>query len=246
MEEAFVCAMLHNLGEQLVIYYFPDEYRAIMDKIPTGRRDDEQGSRAVLGVSFSEMAMAVMRSWKYPEKIVESLRRVASDPWPALQEGSDLDQLRLLASFSNDISRVVGESEAHLTRDALMAVMGRYRKAVPIRERELLHILLSVWGRFERDISHLNITPLNCTFLSRAGTFVQELLQEIPPRVVQAVLEEMEGCLPPERPPREKKEGTREAGPKGPESTRKNPSDTGISISRMKRAAGNLFSFVRR
>ena len=72
-EEIFICAMLFNLGKMLVIYYFPEEYEEIKKRMLQTGLDETGASKAVLGIPYNALGMAVSRSWNFPEKIVHSM-----------------------------------------------------------------------------------------------------------------------------------------------------------------------------
>ncbi|MDH5216018.1 MAG: HDOD domain-containing protein, partial [Gammaproteobacteria bacterium] len=54
-EEAFICGMCQNLGENLTIYYFADDFADITELRQSKNLDRSAASRGVLGVSYSEL-----------------------------------------------------------------------------------------------------------------------------------------------------------------------------------------------
>lgn len=72
VEDAFLCGLFRGLGRSLAIYYFADEYREISAAVSAGG-DETEAARAVLGLAYDELAVAVAREWKFPDSIVDSL-----------------------------------------------------------------------------------------------------------------------------------------------------------------------------
>ena len=68
MEEAFICGMCQNLGENLVIFYFPDEFADINELIATRNLGKSAAARGVLGVAYHDLGAAVAKSWKLPDQ----------------------------------------------------------------------------------------------------------------------------------------------------------------------------------
>ena len=66
-EEAFISAMLHNLGKYLAIFYFPDEYNRIKNAVEQRGLEEETASRAVLGLTYEDLGIGVAKIWKFPE-----------------------------------------------------------------------------------------------------------------------------------------------------------------------------------
>ena len=82
VEEAFISAMLHNLGRMLATFYFPMEAAAIKQRVQADALSESKASIEVLGVSFESLGMGVARSWGFPW-LPKAPRRPKS--WP----GSD-------------------------------------------------------------------------------------------------------------------------------------------------------------
>jgi HD-like signal output (HDOD) protein len=101
-EEAFICGMCQNLGENLAIYYFADDYSDIVELQRSRDLDKAAASRGVLGVSFQELGATVAQSWHLPGSIVEAIRGLP--PGPVGKPANDVDKLRDIAVFANELS----------------------------------------------------------------------------------------------------------------------------------------------
>ncbi|MGB5347056.1 MAG: HDOD domain-containing protein [Woeseia sp.] len=101
-EEAFISALCQNLGENLAIYYFPDEFADIEELRAEQQLGKCAASRGVLGVSYAELGAAVARTWNLPESIVAAIRGLPAGP---LQQPENMDEaLRDTAIFANELS----------------------------------------------------------------------------------------------------------------------------------------------
>ncbi len=63
-EEAFICALFHNLGNHLLIFYLPDEYEDINALILKGE-EAHKAERAILSTTTSALGMAVAEKWNF-------------------------------------------------------------------------------------------------------------------------------------------------------------------------------------
>jgi HD-like signal output (HDOD) protein len=65
VEEAFIGAMLHNLGRMLAMFYFPEETATIRQRVEAEDLSDARASFEVLGISFENLGMGIARSWGF-------------------------------------------------------------------------------------------------------------------------------------------------------------------------------------
>lgn len=100
-EEAFISGLCQNLGENLCIYYFPEEYGDILALQAEKNLDKAAASRGILGVSFAELGAAVARSWKLPDTIVAAVRGLP--PGPVQVPADDDAAMRDIAIFANEL-----------------------------------------------------------------------------------------------------------------------------------------------
>lgn len=72
IEESYVCALLHNLGEITVAYVLPDEHRRIRQLTADGRSAAEAES-AVLGTSIHLISQELAASWEFPATVISTM-----------------------------------------------------------------------------------------------------------------------------------------------------------------------------
>ena len=135
IEEAFICGMCQNLGENLVIYYFPDEFAEISELRIAKGLDKEAASRGVLGVSYSDLGAAVAATWSLPQSILDAIK---GDRGSTLEAGAaplrDLAvfSARLCDLFAGDASTDIGAALLGLTNEYAQSVNLDYDYAVKI------------------------------------------------------------------------------------------------------------------
>lgn len=144
-EEAFICGMFQNLGRMLTQFYFPEEAEQIRRSLPGAPRtpgevsaprttlaQEESAARAVLGLSYQELAIGVGRTWGLPDGLLKSMRRIPDEARMDTAVHAE-DRLRTLASAANEWAQVLSSTEpaqeAELQRRRIELTQ-RYAKAL--------------------------------------------------------------------------------------------------------------------
>ncbi len=71
--DAFLAGMLHDLGIQLLIKYFPNEYSKILVLTENGESDFLKAEESVLGVTHQEVGKFLAQKWDLPEALCDVL-----------------------------------------------------------------------------------------------------------------------------------------------------------------------------
>jgi serine/threonine protein kinase len=129
-EEAFICGMCQNLGENLVIFYFAEEFDDITELQDSKNLDKSAAARGVLGVSYAELGAAVAKSWNLPRSIIESIRGVP--PGPLAAPACESDELRDFAVFANVLCDLFQHHERHEIKPALLALLEHFEPSVSL------------------------------------------------------------------------------------------------------------------
>jgi serine/threonine protein kinase len=140
-EEAFICALFHNLGRMLCRYYFPEEADAIARLQVSEQCSEVQAATRVLGVSFPELGMGIAESWSFPESIVRSMRPLADGKVP--KTNSREERLRTLAAFSNEVSAAMERHSGDERAGALASIRARFADGVPVGSKNFQEALES-------------------------------------------------------------------------------------------------------
>ncbi len=101
IEEAFIAGMCRNLGENLVIHYFPDEHEEIGQLRESAGLDRGGASRSVLGVTYAELGAAVADAWGLPKTILSTVRGLP--PGPVREPRDETARQRDICVLSNKL-----------------------------------------------------------------------------------------------------------------------------------------------
>lgn len=170
-EEAFICAMLYNLGKMLVICYFPEEYDAIRKLVNEDCVDEEKAVHSVLGISYSEVGMAVSRTWNFPDMIVRSMEK----PPPGVIGSPKTEQeiLRNLTNYANDLCDVIAKTEEPEWSKAVSEMANRYQKSVPLPVKEVENLLQSTSERIDHFSSIVRLDPKSSKLMNRLSSHLK-------------------------------------------------------------------------
>ena len=154
-EEAFIVSLFLRLGKLLTIYYFPEEYSEIEQEVSNKGGRELTVSKAVLGVSYVEIGMAIAKEWKLPDLVVKGMRASES---PGQDPGTVEVYLLQLASFSNEIAETVSKAAPDSQRE-LGALVNRYKRSLKLNDSEINNVVKDSFGKMEEyaDILSLNV-----------------------------------------------------------------------------------------
>lgn len=156
IEEAFVCAMFHNLGRLLGMHYFPAEDRETRRIMARNHIGEDIASSQVLGFSYRELGMAVAQEWRFPEQIIYSMGTLPDEPVQPPE--SNHDKLRMLAVFSNEVCETIAHTPCENEADEIHAIISRYADGLPLTERQLLDAIDKAMAEL---IQYANIIQIN-------------------------------------------------------------------------------------
>lgn len=167
-EEAFICAMFHNLGKLLGMFYFHEETVEIEKLLEQGELTERKASAAVLGVSYEELGVGIARSWHFPDKIISSMRKITEDK--VKKPETDQDRLRLISTLSHDLCVVAGRGSGHGDKAAkLRQLSSRFGGAMGMNERALSEVVEGALEEFLREARILEVDARRSQFLERVA-----------------------------------------------------------------------------
>ena len=175
-EEAFICAMLRNLGKHLVIFYFPEEYQQIKRRMIQKDIDELAASRAILGISYQELGAGIAKAWKFPEKIVGSMKDLARGEIERAKTGDEM--LRNLSFFSNTLCHIASTLDGEERDKALRGLLKRFEASVPVPKRQIAKLLDSARKKVEDYSGTLKINTAKSRFLRNLAGYSKERLNK--------------------------------------------------------------------
>ena len=129
-EEAFICAMCQNLGENLVIYYFAEEFEEITRLRLEEELDNAAASRGVLGVSYAELGAAVAASWNLPDSIIQTIKGMP--PGPVTAPDGEVERLRDYSVLANELCGLFHTANTDEITEGLTALLERFEPSVSV------------------------------------------------------------------------------------------------------------------
>ncbi len=170
-EFAFICSMFHDLGKNLAIYYFPEEYAEIKNEMATNGRDIQSAAASVLGISLDELGVGVARAWKFPENIVYSMRGLPDGP--VEEPDSILDNLRHFSVFANELCELAGSGLPENQGKPLSRLVQRFEQSFSISKKEVLTLLHSEINMVQKYASILDVDPEKSPFIQNLLKFLE-------------------------------------------------------------------------
>jgi eukaryotic-like serine/threonine-protein kinase len=160
-EEAFISGMCQNLGENLVIFYFADEFEDIVELQRRKGLDKAAAARGVLGVGYTEIGSAVAKTWNLPGSIIDAIRGVP--PGVLAEPASDTEKIRDIAVFANELCDLFQNHAYDEIADALSDLLARFTKSVKLEQvfcRKLVGAVIEKMKRFA-PIFEINVATNN-------------------------------------------------------------------------------------
>ncbi len=176
-EEAFVCAMLHNLGKMLVMCYFPEEYAAIKEQIHQGINENT-ASRKILGISFNELGIAVSRSWNFPDMIIRSMEN--TPPGVIEPPKSEQETMRNLINCASDLCTAVTNSQEDSWGKTMSEISMRYKKSIILPETQIETLLDSAAAKIDDFSEIVKIDKKSSAFLNKLSAHRKAVTQAPP------------------------------------------------------------------
>ena len=184
-EEAFIGAMLQNLGRLLTEFYFPDEASQVRAAlaVPAAAavarqvETEETASRRLLGLSFEELGIGVAKTWGLPDKLQRCMRKPGSDP--RIQRGDSPDErLRWLTRAANDVADMLLQDDPDAVDAQVAEAAARYAKVLTIKPADFQAAVLQAQQKLAPMALAMNLglpacTPHGCLLQTPSGIALQ-------------------------------------------------------------------------
>ncbi|ADH84896.1 HDOD domain-containing protein [Desulfurivibrio alkaliphilus] len=128
-EEAFICALLHNLGKIIICIYLPEQYQQIEELQARGLSEQEAARKVLSGLTFHRVGMEVAAHWNLSANVIAAM---APNPEEPKNRRDQTGYLRNLAAFTNRLTEQVcqGQDVGRLVR--------RFEQALQVNTEEVL------------------------------------------------------------------------------------------------------------
>lgn len=176
-EEAYVCAMFHGLGRHLVIYYFPEEYRVIQERMAHRNDSEQSAARAVLGVSYADIGVGVARSWGFPPALSASIAALPSGKLP--RAGTRDAKLHQLAGISNEVCRAFATQRGGARNQALAGIRERFGDTLALDDKALLSLVETTLEEIREHAEMMHLPTRGSSLLRQVREWRSEQLGEV-------------------------------------------------------------------
>jgi len=128
-EEAFLCAMLQQLGKFLIRYYLHEESIQIDNLIQQKNLTEDSASIQVLGVAYYKIGIAIAKEWGFPEQFIKSMLPIDPDHIKTVKH--DVDKLSVISSFSNNLGKVL-QKPLIQQAPAINVLVSQYKSSITL------------------------------------------------------------------------------------------------------------------
>ncbi len=137
-EEAFLCALLRQLGKRLVRFYLHDESQAIEKLTIKENMSESAAVQQVLGTSYHQLGIAVAREWGFPDQIIDSMKPVDTSNFAQTKQNST--GLQLVSQFSNALSGILRSAGSDQAA-SIKTLTATYCKLLKIDDKQVESII---------------------------------------------------------------------------------------------------------
>jgi len=132
---SLVSGMMHNLGRLIVAFTMPETYGQIQDSTLEKKGNMDDGCRAVLEFTFSEIGVAIAKHWKFPTRICAAMAGISPREEPA--KNSRGQRMRAVISCAGELAEASALADPLLREARLKELRARYGAFFPISEKGL-------------------------------------------------------------------------------------------------------------
>ncbi|MGZ8263193.1 MAG: protein kinase domain-containing protein [Burkholderiales bacterium] len=188
VEEAFICAIFHNLGRLLTSFYFPEEDREIQKLIQQKGVAEMQASLQVLGVAFEDLGMGVAKVWNFPQRLVQSMRHIKDDK--VERPETEDAKLRVLASLSAQVCDAMRDLDEHAREDKLKELVLKYGAGLGMNANLLASSIKECAAELAKDAVTLNLKAKGSAFLASTASAGEKTAAAESAAEIQSVLDQ--------------------------------------------------------
>jgi len=145
-EEAFLCALLQQLGKLLVRFYLHEESQAIDKQVEQNNQQENSAALKVLGTSYHALGMAIAREWGFPDQIINSMKPVEEKLLNKKPEKT-ADKLRVIANFSNNLSQILKKPKEQQAA-AIETISQHYENVLSVDDKKITRLIESSQTEF--------------------------------------------------------------------------------------------------
>jgi len=153
VEEGFICGVFRHLGRLLASFYLYDESLEVTRRMQQTSETEAAASKAVLGVSYEDIGIAVAKSWNLPEGLVESMRE-EGDQRP-VKPATPQQALKMASGIADAVVHAAGSGTPEERDRRLATIVQRYKEIAKVDEKMLASIATDALDELLSDTARL-------------------------------------------------------------------------------------------
>ncbi|RLC25453.1 MAG: hypothetical protein DRH93_01745 [Deltaproteobacteria bacterium] len=160
-----ISAMLYDFGEYLVAFFSPEIFINIEICLDENQVTKEQASRAILGISYSELGRFVASKWNLPSSILHAMKPVKNFDEVKNRLRAENIQ-RYICSFANELCNIDYSMEEFFIGEKIGEVSNQYKTCLGIPTSKSVELLKMSWNKIDRHASILKVDTQKNSYFS--------------------------------------------------------------------------------
>jgi len=153
-EEAFVAALLADVGRPVLARAFPRQYRSVQQMFRNGHRDLEDIEQRVLGIAHPAVSRLVLETWRLPDELVRAVGDHAR-----FEDSGGENEISKVAAVVRAAGRLADIIVRGATKQRVRRLASLFRKDLSFNPGHV-HLLLHELGPEVQQAGHLLSVPL--------------------------------------------------------------------------------------
>ncbi|MBF0318739.1 MAG: HDOD domain-containing protein [Nitrospirae bacterium] len=179
-EESFICALFHDLGKLLTIFYMPDECMKMRGLIQNEDMSDEEAAASILGVSYENIGMSIAKMWQFAEDVIYCMRN--TPPSGQVGASSTNDKLRCVSVFANKLCSMIDRTkdDPEVWSRAIKALLNRFQGCFKVSEKQVKAIVELAFKETYNYSKTFGFNLKASQFMKKIGGFLSEAGVKMP------------------------------------------------------------------
>lgn len=173
-EEAFICGLFQSLGENMVIYYFPEDYEEITNIVHSSSQNKYFASREILGVDYAELGYAIAKIWKLSDPITNTILDAKKEKPDLLTNSFSI--MSILSTFANQLCDIVECHDPLLQESRFQSLLESYKPTIRITEEFAVKLLMAGKEKLLEQESILEINFDKSRFCQKLCNWIENKL----------------------------------------------------------------------
>lgn len=163
-EEAFISAMMSHLGKLVMIYYLPDIHHRIRTCMADEKVDESTAVKAVCGVTYDQLGIAVAKQWHFPSQICDAMQMLSRRE---LQKNDKVPPLRAISCFMRELCEWVSSNRWESDKKYLQNLLERYQPHIAVTRKQLQLLVKDSLENVHQHARALSLNIAESHFLER-------------------------------------------------------------------------------